>query len=190
MAPKSGRARRGPALLAGIAGSALLGSGRGTVGVWLGDRARRRGAALAADRAWAADAGGGGGADCGAAGGCCGPEWRRRAAEPAGARHCSLVSLGAHCWVPAGAQLASGSVTGPAAEERPLLRIERGRPTPGGVGALARGRVGGGRRARGEGGALTGGLGAVAAARAAGARPSPSGPGPARWYRWERTAGF
>src|SRR3954465_9785086 len=94
MAPKSGRARRGPALLAGIAGSALLGSGRGTVGVWLGDRAHRRGAALAADRAWAADAGGGGGADCGAAGGCCGPEWRRRAAEPAGARHCSLVSLG------------------------------------------------------------------------------------------------
>jgi hypothetical protein len=63
-------------------------------------------------------------------------------------------------------------VTGPAAEERPLLRIERGRPTPE------------------ETAALTAALLAVVAARGAGERPSPTGSGTARWYRWERAAAF
>ncbi|MFF7542621.1 acyl-CoA carboxylase epsilon subunit [Streptomyces canus] len=63
-------------------------------------------------------------------------------------------------------------MSGPAAEERFLVRIERGRPTPE------------------ETAALTAALLLVAAARAAEGRPGPSGPGTARWYRWERTAGF
>jgi hypothetical protein len=63
-------------------------------------------------------------------------------------------------------------VTGPAAEERFLVRIERGRPTAE------------------ETAALTAALLVVAAARAAEVRPSSPGPGTARWYRWERTAGF
>ncbi|MGC0341245.1 hypothetical protein RKD20_006279 [Streptomyces sp. SLBN-8D4] len=68
-------------------------------------------------------------------------------------------------------------MTGPAAEERPVVRpvvrIVRGRPTPEEVAAV------------------TAALVAVAAARnAAGERSGPSGPGAARWYRWERTAGF
>ncbi|MDH6490787.1 acyl-CoA carboxylase epsilon subunit [Streptomyces sp. SAI-127] len=63
-------------------------------------------------------------------------------------------------------------MTGPAAEERLLVRIERGRPTAE------------------ETAALTAALLVVAAARAAEVRPSSSGPGAARWYRWERTAGF
>ena len=63
-------------------------------------------------------------------------------------------------------------MTGPPAEERPLLRIERGRPT------------------LEETAALTAVLLAVAAARAAEERPGPPGPGTARWYRWERSAAF
>ncbi|MFG2724848.1 acyl-CoA carboxylase epsilon subunit [Streptomyces canus] len=63
-------------------------------------------------------------------------------------------------------------MTGPVAEERLLVRIERGRPTPE------------------ETAALTAALLAVAAARAAEARPSAARPGAARWYRWERTAAF
>ncbi|WP_069764413.1 acyl-CoA carboxylase epsilon subunit [Streptomyces sp. LUP47B] len=64
-------------------------------------------------------------------------------------------------------------MTGPAAEERLLVRIERGRPTPEEVAAL------------------TAALLAVAAARnGAEERPSPPGPGTARWYRWERTVAF
>ncbi|MFG2469314.1 acyl-CoA carboxylase epsilon subunit [Streptomyces canus] len=63
-------------------------------------------------------------------------------------------------------------MSGPAAEERSLLRIERGRPTPEATAALSAALL------------------VVAAARAAEGRPSPSGPDTARWYRWERTAGF
>ncbi|MBW8801929.1 MAG: acyl-CoA carboxylase subunit epsilon, partial [Streptomyces sp.] len=53
-------------------------------------------------------------------------------------------------------------MTGPAVDERPLLRIQRGRPTPE------------------ETAALTAALLAVAAARAAEGRSGPSGPGSAR----------
>ncbi|MEU0949131.1 acyl-CoA carboxylase epsilon subunit [Streptomyces canus] len=53
------------------------------------------------------------------------------------------------------------------------MRIVRGRPTPEEVAAV------------------TAALVALAAARnAAGEGPGTSGPAAARWYRWERTAGF
>ncbi|WP_225886185.1 acyl-CoA carboxylase epsilon subunit [Streptomyces canus] len=48
------------------------------------------------------------------------------------------------------------------------MRIERGRPSSEETAALL----------------------VVAAARAAEVRSSSPGPGTARWYRWERTAGF
>ncbi|MFJ4198873.1 acyl-CoA carboxylase epsilon subunit [Streptomyces sviceus] len=64
-------------------------------------------------------------------------------------------------------------MTGPAAEERPLLRVVRGRATPEEVAAL------------------TAALLAVAAARNAAVEPpGAAGSGAARWYRWERSVGF
>ncbi|MDH6570760.1 hypothetical protein M2160_005781 [Streptomyces sp. SAI-117] len=64
-------------------------------------------------------------------------------------------------------------MTGPAAGERPVVRIVRGRPTPE------------------ETAAVTAVLLAVVAARnAAEEQPGASAPGTARWYRWERTAAF
>ncbi|WUH94323.1 acyl-CoA carboxylase subunit epsilon [Streptomyces sp. NBC_00433] len=62
-------------------------------------------------------------------------------------------------------------MSGPAADERALLRIERGRPTPE------------------ETAAVTAVLLAVAA-RSAAEQPGRPSPAAARWYRWERTAAF
>ncbi|MFE1838890.1 acyl-CoA carboxylase epsilon subunit [Streptomyces sviceus] len=98
MRPGRGRGRPGPVPRGGIAGSAPPGFGRGTVGVWPGDRARRRGAA------------------------------RRRG--------------------------------------RPVVRIVCGWATSEETAVLS----------------------AVVAARAVEGPPSPSGLGPARWYRGKRTA--
>ncbi|MER6283721.1 acyl-CoA carboxylase epsilon subunit [Streptomyces sviceus] len=178
MRPGRGRGRPGLAQRGGIAGSAPPGFGRGTVGVWPGDRARRRGAA-------------------------------RRRGRPVVRIVCGWVrpeETAAVTVVGAARRRGPARSVRVAAEERPVVRIECGWARPEETAAVT---VVGAARRRGPARSVrvaaekrpllrivrgratseeTAVLSAVVAARAVEGPPSPSGLGPARWYRGKRTA--